>query len=647
MVASTLLVQADLSGTTYAGAPTLTDVTRFVRLVDGIDITSWRQDSLTEISPTQFALTLDNETLPGDATAPNAGRFTPGLSTSPWSGKLLPGVRFRISETVGGTTYTLADGYATDWSTQPSDDGAFPVTRVNCIDIFGWMGTLQPLRSIYDEEVLLDAPSHFYPCDDDTASKVAANVAAANNPSASVLIGKFGGSFTFGYSTVSPTVTAATSLQLKGAASPASGKTSAYVATGIKPANAAGFTVEMIVKIDAANATFAGAYLATILDPNGFILTGTSTYLVADTGGLTLQITDGIVATPASIAHGGPNIINDGLFHHLVFGLQADGKTPFLYIDNVARPVGAAASATLNWKVSSVLDIGVRNVNNYGGWDGEVAKIAYYPAALSAARITAHYTAKTTAFAGERTDTHLARLLGYRPNLGSSLAVGLGTVGVHDTAGATLQRALLDTAKAEGGLVYADGTGQIIFLNRARNYDPVVAASLDVEADLTSDYQVRIDNQRLLNDVTVSRTNGADQRIVNTASQAIYGPRQQTLTLIVNSDRDAADAAGWTVANQKTAAVRTPAITADITTMTSTSQAQAVLARTPLDRVTLTNLPSWAPPTDVTIQGRKIRIDDSGPVVSFFTDNLPRGTLRADAAASANTKLDNGLVIPW
>jgi hypothetical protein len=83
MVASTLLVQADLSGTSFGGAFNPTDVTRFVRLVDGIDFASWKQDAAADtVTPTTLALTFDNEALPGDPLAPNDGRFTPGLSTS-------------------------------------------------------------------------------------------------------------------------------------------------------------------------------------------------------------------------------------------------------------------------------------------------------------------------------------------------------------------------------------------------------------------------------------------------------------------------------------------------------------------------------------------------------------------------------------
>jgi hypothetical protein len=82
-------------------------------------------------------------------------------------------------------------------------------------------------------------------------------------------------------------------------------------------------------------------------------------------------------------------------------------------------------------------------------------------------------------------------------------------------------------------------------------------------------------------------------------------------------------------------------------TMTSSTQAQAILARQPFDRVALSNLPAWAPPADVLVQGRSVHINAEDFTVSFFTSPLPRKTLRADAVASANTKLDSGLVIAW
>src|SRR5256885_2228649 len=111
MVAFTIKLEADFSGAAFpVSAPTWTDITRFMRSTP--TITKIKQDELTTVSPTTMSgVILDNADLPGDPTAPNAGRFTPGLSTSPWTGKILPDVRIRYSITVGGTTYVRFDGY--------------------------------------------------------------------------------------------------------------------------------------------------------------------------------------------------------------------------------------------------------------------------------------------------------------------------------------------------------------------------------------------------------------------------------------------------------------------------------------------------------------------------------------------------------
>lgn len=634
MVASTLLVQQDLSGTAFGAAFVPTDVTRFVRLIDGVNINSWRQDAASQISPSTLSLTFDNDAIPGDATAPNAGRFTPGLSSSPWSGKILPGVRTRITETVGGTAYQLFDGYVLDWTAQPGgDDGTFPVVQVSCTDALGWMGILQPLRSILAEEMLADSPSFYYQLSEAQGATTFGDI-TAKQPGAPLTSSKYGGA----PAAAGASISAPAPLAAAGSAVSFTNSVAAHGAQTVValPSSCAvplnQFTFECW--FSTTTTTTNAQTLIALGDGRGNIF---GLYTIGTTVGMYLPGGPFVSATVA---------VNDGVWRHLA--CTSDGATTTVYLNGqvVATFVGAFASAWTprGGAIGGSLDY---TAGSLFGFTGSLAHCAGYPTALSAARILAHYTAGATTFAGERTDQRASRLLGYRPNTGSVLDVGKGAAGIQNTEGVTLQQALLDVGKAEGGLVFADGQGRVVLLNRAHLYDPAASSTFDSEADLTSDYQARIDTQQLVNDMTVSRPVGADQRVVDATSKSAYGWRQQSDTYVVNSDRDAADAAGWLVVNQKTAAVRTPSIAIDITTMTSTSQAQAAMARQPLDRVTLSNLPAWAPPTDVLVQGRNVRIDDKGLSLAFFTSPVARKTLRADAAASANTKLDNGLVIPW
>jgi hypothetical protein len=600
--AKTLLVQADLSGTAFGGAPTWTDITRFVRLVDGIGITSGRQDVLSSIAPSTLSLVLDNSHVTGDPTAPNGGRFTPGLSTSPWSGRILPGVRFRVTETVNGTDYPLFDGYANDWTAAYDTDGAFTTCAVNCVDILGWMGTLQPLRSIYDETVLAGSPTLFFPLRDPAGSSTAA---AATSNTAPLLVTQYGTGGTLTFTGADDGVTLANSglsgLVLEG---PANEKLNA----------GAGVSEIWFKSTDGATQT--------MLSVDGFAFLG---------------LNSGFVTCPVTGIQSA-NTYTDGQWHQVKLTInEGVGSHSTLTIDGTDTVIGGGYAVALGSR-TRVLRIGGDGGNFFHGslrW------------ASRQSTATATLTAGTTGFAGESTDAHITRLLSFRANLGSVLDVGRGTVGVHNIAGQTLQQALLDTAKAEGGVVYADGQGRIVFLNRAHLFNPAVTVTLDAAADILPDYQARIDVQQLANDATVSWPGGGPGRITDATSETQNGVRAISDTYIVNSIRDATDAAGWLVANQKDAKVRAPTLTADILTQPVGATAQAVMARRPLDRTVLSNLPSTAPPTDVLIQGRQITISKDAFAVSFYTSALPRATLRADGSPSANTKLDNGLVIPW
>lgn len=85
---------------------------------------------------------------------------------------------------------------------------------------------------------------------------------------------------------------------------------------------------------------------------------------------------------------------NDGNWHHVVATLGGGGMT--LYVDNVVRATNASTTPqNYNgyWRVAGERLGGWSNVPSAGYYSGDLAELAVYTTTLSAARVSAHYTA--------------------------------------------------------------------------------------------------------------------------------------------------------------------------------------------------------------------------------------------------------------
>lgn len=666
MVAFTPVLQADLSGTAFGAAPTWTDLTRFARLkVSPAQITAWRQDQLSDIAPTSMTIVLDNALLPGDPTAPNAGRFTPDLSTSPWYPWISPGARVRFGVTVSATTYWLCDGYADSWDAG-YEDGEFETCTLQVTDILAQFGTANPLRSIYLEEALsVDHAVALWPLTEANGSTSAGSITTTTQPTLTpVQAPAGGGDYAFGAAGGIPAGDSSMlTLNASLTTDPSNDLLGYYLTTPfVADFSVTGFTVEAWVVINPTLATALSRHLISGFSP---------VPIVNFTDRIGVEASMAVVWNSSAIglgwlaeAHGamtGINVsapnINDGQLHHLVATYKVSTDDLELYLDGVSvGSLSPAASLGLTPVVKpQTLTVGGRPPNAQNGYGiippfrGTIQHVAVYPSVLTPARVTAHYTAGKTAFAGEASDTHIARLLSYRTNLGATLDAGQGTVGAHLTSGVTLQQALLDTAKAEGGVLYIDANGgKVDLLNRARLRNPAVATTLDITAQQTgSDLRFRKDRQQMVNDSTITRSGGAARRVIDATSQASDGVRAKSDTLIVATDQDALNAAGMLVANGKTPRTRSPQLSVDLLNEPTAGVVTAALSLAPLKRVSLINPPTSAAATDVLVQGVTWTVGVDVFTAEFYTSPLPRPTLRFDATADAFTKLDAGNVFAW
>lgn len=181
-------------------------------------------------------------------------------------------------------------------------------------------------------------------------------------------------------------------------------------------------------------------------------------------------------------------------------------------------------------------------------------------------------------------------------------------MGPQATSGQSLYEAMQAVAQAEGGVLFADGSGDITMQGR-------YFRGLRTTADLTlgetepgPDTAVTWDTQQKINQVTVTRTGGATQVYPTLAAGTLVYP--QSLDIAVDTDDSALSAAEWLVSKHTETAPRLGSVTFDL--MTSAS-AEAILDLTLGERLDLSAMPSqlWAGLGDYTIEGWTESLSDT------------------------------------
>ena len=621
-------IQADFSGTPFGGSPTWTDITAYWLSSSNdpggspVTIPWGRQDQSSVVESSTTSILLNNAD----------GRFTPGKASSPYYPNVKRHIRMRYTITDGTTTLTMYDGYADSWQVQ---FGYPPTSTVSLSDAFARLQTTTVLRGLYVEEALVDAPVLYYALDEGSGSA-----------SFGTIVGSGTGVVTaskYGAGSVSAGVEAGPTVAFPGPVASFANGTSV---TGQQSVIALpGYTapVTNILSIE--------FWMRTTMVPPGGTGGGASSMvsLVYLNAGNAVIVKTDMLAFEASYTS--PYPLNDGAWHHIVFTTHPTHGRQY-YVDGAAclgTPLIGGGLANTN--VSPIWLGG--NFNFIPAvplpYTGDLAHVAIYSTELTADRVLAHYNAGKTAFSGESTSARWARLLTYRPNIGGSTTSTLGSVGAGDLAGMSLGDALTDTTTAEGGVVQTH-RGSIDLTGRAKNYDATPTLTLNAatgQVDAPTTW--RDDTQGLLNEVDVSRPNGATQRAANATSIAADGVVQTSVTANVNSDRDAADMAGWMVAAGVQEALGSPTLSVNLYARNSTTLTMALCALNTLDTVTVTNLPAFAPASAMTfqVQGGTFTVGADQFAAEFYATTVPPLTLRADATADAYTKLDNGLVFAW
>ncbi|MEU1602690.1 hypothetical protein [Micromonospora matsumotoense] len=211
---------------------------------------------------------------------------------------------------------------------------------------------------------------------------------------------------------------------------------------------------------------------------------------------------------------------------------------------------------------------------------------------------------------------------------------------------------LIDAAAAAGGGILYESRADLGLAYRNRNslYNQTPLELSYSAGHLTAPFEPVEDDSALRNDVTVTRDGGSSARVVvGTGPLSVQSPPNgvgiydESVTLSLLSDDQAADQAGWRTRLGTIDEARYPRMTIDLAS--SAWVADQKLARQAVDLdsgdlVSIGGLPVWLPPGPVTamIQGYAERIDAFDWNITW---NATPGSPWTVAVAGGNTRVDS------
>ena len=604
-----------------SSTPLFCDVTPWVRADRGVSTTRYRTDEVSEVQASKLTTTLDNTT----------GWFTVGNPGSPWYPGVLLGRRTQVNECdQDGTWHTRFDGTLTDLPvTWTGPNAAEALTPQAASGVLAKLGRAAELRTMLEQEILLDSPMVLYALTDASGSATASD--SSGNTAAPLTVKTYGTGgkleFASGGAIVEAVNLAGTSpltsvLCTPVVASPGGpGNQDCQQLEGYLPAAvtaAAGFTFEIwttgiTFQFNSDTATW---YAIALGNPQtgemiGVALTGGNSGLEA---ALTLVYTPSIYkASPAyttfSWAGGEANgfpFVQPGMYSVTVQGTTASlwynslpGEPSVQLLGSITVP------ATLR---ATYLTVGGPLGGNLG-WQGSLNCAAVFPSVLPSSRLQTHYKAGWSAFASPPPSPYyiyelignVARYAGLQPWQLDLPSEGVSAASVYSLSGQNALAALQTYEQVDGGLLYENAAGQLAYQDRAARY-AAQAAAAPVLVLAAGEYEPgllpSITDQFLVNDATCGTTvvsaNGSGTvttvtawvRAVSQASIANYGqypdgtPQSPqsgpywTGTVFVNAGVPTgtlsldvvADAADWTVGTRSQPGPRSPVVTVDLLT---------------------------------------------------------------------------------
>ncbi|MGW7195553.1 hypothetical protein [Streptomyces chryseus] len=483
-------------------------------------------------------------------------------------------------------------------------EGTESKVSVSATDLFKRLNRLPPLRSCLTEEIMVDGPLAYYPLTEPADALSAGDLSGTTAGVLAVTQVGSGGVLAFG-AAPGPAAAHETCLQL----TPVSTSVGKYMTADLGPDYEARSTSQW----NAMEAWFSTSTTGRVI----FAVASTDqaqrlVFALSATGALQIEYGDDVL-THFPVATGN---LADGTLHHLVY----DEIAAEVYVDGVIKTLGTVLPPMYNGRVLTV-----GGFKNTRLWNGTLAHVALHTTVSTplGAELAEHYTAGTTAFAGESADERITRLARYG---------GIDSVTIWGTAhdpiaaqgepGTALMTRMREVENTEAGKLFAERDWYgLAYQSRDVRYNPDADAEVFTVAyaDLEPGLELADDDQKLINTVDASRPGGATQRVTASASVLAFGIYEPPpLQLLKTSDNSVLDAAYWLVSRYADPPAEIREVPIEAYTMPNYSD---ILDADISSYFTVTGLPAQSPAVSMrcTVEGYTETIRNGSHMIQFHT----------------------------
>lgn len=215
-------------------------------------------------------------------------------------------------------------------------------------------------------------------------------------------------------------------------------------------------------------------------------------------------------------------------------------------------------------------------------------------------------------FAGELSGARAARIAAWAGVTDTAFDVGASLMDSHPAQEQTPLAALKQVALSEAGAFFIDGAGTAVLHGRNRRQVPPAVSITLAAHQCGPDLQFVMDDQLLINDVSVSRSGKTVTRVIDqTSIDTNQGTYAANIDTLLYTDTEALDRASYTVTTYGYPQPRAGQISVDLHSIGTVWD--MMLASEIGQRIEITGLPSEAPATalDLWCEGVADAITDS------------------------------------
>lgn len=611
-------------GTVYSSL-TWTDVSAYVNAQKGVVFSRGRAEAGQAAAAGQLTVTFDN----------SDGRFTPGTTGGPY-GRVRTRMPIRVK--AGSTVLWLGFVTDVDWVLE----AGHPLVAMSASDIIAAAARTKCGPWLTKRVLALSPDEAYWPLTDTAPNSVANNTQTA----VPALVGEYARALVGDALTVAGDTAATLSFNVQSDVSPDPAAEPVFAFT---PTSGSGKWLSTRVDLPATG-DFALSMWVRPTDATGGVLwlsTDNSAAVrefirMTASGGL--AIGNALSETGAYVTYTG---LTEGVWQHLYIQRDNSETIPSsryrVWVDGVER-AAASSVGTATVDPSSYHDVTIggtsQTTTGVEDYNGQMAHVAVW-ATLDTTR------AAFLANAGGAGATTCADRIGevhyLTPNpagLSSWLtadATADNTVSAQAANGKSLLQVCEEVADAERGSIIATREGKLRLLAQRYFIAPdTVSATLSAEADILSLANTfGVDDSANLNECTVTLQPSGWRY----SATRVDDPGVESTTVDVwSTDQFFAGSLARQIANAATERPRAPSLTLSMEHLAAASLDGDVLGLELGDTIMVTDLPSVAPETDLTLQIRMIQhaitaaswlvtIDTDPPLYGAVLDDAIRGLL--------------------